>query len=73
MAAQANANFPTKEDIHISAHALRHTFLRKVARKQGVEYAKELAAHSSDRYIWRYVQPSVAEKEETVDNLFLIA
>ena len=42
----------------------------KAARKYGVEYAKELAGHTSDRYIWRYVQLSDAEKEEAVDNLF---
>ncbi len=68
-----NSGYPTyrkKEHIHISAHVLRHTFLRKAARKYGVEYAKELAGHTSDRYIWRYVQPSDAEKEEAVDNLF---
>ena len=70
IAAQANANLPKKEYIHISAHVLRHTFLRKVARKHGVEYAKELAGHTSDRYTWRYVQPSDAEKEKAVDNLF---
>ncbi len=70
IAAQANASLPKKEHIHISAHTLRHTFLRKAARKYGVEYAKELAGHTSDRYIWRYVQPSDAEKEEAVDNLF---
>ncbi len=70
IAAQANSSLPKKEHIHVSAHVLRHTFLRKAARKHGVEYAKELAGHTSDRYIWRYVQPSDAEKEEAIDNLF---
>lgn len=70
IAHQANSTLPTKDHIHLSAHVLRHTFLRKAARKHGVEYAKELAGHTSDRYIWRYVQPSDAEKEEAVDNLF---
>jgi hypothetical protein len=47
-------------------------FLRKAARKYGIEYAKELAGHTSDRYIqiWRYVRPSDAEKQEAVENLF---
>ncbi len=70
IAGQANATLPKKEHIHISAHMLRHTVLRKAARKHGVEYAKELAGHTSDRYIWRYVQPSDAEKEQAVEDLF---
>ncbi|GAG11079.1 unnamed protein product, partial [marine sediment metagenome] len=56
--------------IQLSAHLLRHTFLRKVARKYGVEYAKEVAGHTSDRYIWRYVQPSEEEKEAALEDLF---
>ena len=70
IASQANATLPKREWIHISAHVLRHTLLRKAARKHGVEYAKELAGHTSDRYIWRYVQPSDEEKEQAVDGLF---
>jgi hypothetical protein len=35
-----------------------------------LEYAKELAGHTSDRYIWRYVRPRDSEKEAAVDNLF---
>jgi integrase/recombinase XerD len=70
IAGQANATLPKAEQIQLSAHLLRHTFLRKVARKYGVEYAKELAGHTSDRYIWRYVQPSDDEKEAAVEDLF---
>jgi integrase/recombinase XerD len=70
IAGQANATLPKAEQIQLSAHLLRHTFLRKVARKYGVEYAKELAGHTSDRYIWRYVQPSDDEKEAAVADLF---
>ena len=70
IAGQANRTLADDEQIHVSAHVLRHTFLRKAARKYGVEYAKELAGHTSDRYIWRYVQPSDAEKEDAVENLF---
>ena len=70
IAAQANAALPEKQHIHLSAHLLRHTFLRKIARKHGVEYAKELAGHTSERYIWRYVQPSDNEKEAALEDLF---
>jgi integrase/recombinase XerD len=70
IAVHANASLPEDQQIHLSAHLLRHTFLRKVARKYGVEYAKELAGHTSERYIWRYVQPSEEEKERAVEDLF---
>jgi len=70
IAAHANASLPGDQQIHLSAHLLRHTFLRKVARKYGVEYAKELAGHTSERYIWRYVQPSEEEKERALEDLF---
>ena len=70
IAAQANASLPEEQHIELSAHLLRHTFLRKVARKHGVEYAKELAGHTSERYIWRYVQPSEQEKEAALEDLF---
>ena len=70
VAAQANATLPPEQHIHVSAHILRHTFLREVAGRYGVQYAKELAGHTSDRYIWRYVQPSDDEKQEAVDGLF---
>jgi integrase/recombinase XerD len=56
--------------IEISAHVLRHTMLRKTARKHGVAYAKEVSGHVSDRYIWRYVQPSQAEKEQALEGLY---
>jgi integrase/recombinase XerD len=70
IAAQANATLTEDKQIQLSAHLLGHTFLRKVARKHGVEYAKELAGHTSDRYIWRYVQPSDEEKEQALEDLF---
>jgi integrase/recombinase XerD len=69
IAAQANAHLPAEEHIEISAHVLRHTLLRKAADKHGVHYAKELSGHASDRYIWRYVQPSDEEKERAMEDL----
>ncbi|MCB1097422.1 MAG: tyrosine-type recombinase/integrase [Verrucomicrobiae bacterium] len=70
IAAQANATLPDAEKVEISAHVLRHTMLRKAAEKHGVQYAKELSGHASDRYIWRYVQPSEDEKERALEDLF---
>jgi integrase/recombinase XerD len=70
LADQANARLPKDQRIHLSAHLLRHTMLRKTAVKYGVQYAMELAGHSSSRYIWRYVQPSQEEKEAALEELF---
>jgi len=70
MANQANSTLPEEEHIHFSAHVLRHTMLRRAAEKHGVQYAKELSGHASDRYIWRYVQPSEDEKEQALEDLF---
>jgi len=70
IANQANARFPDHQNIGLHAHVLRHTCLRKVAEKHGVQYAMELSGQSSERYIWRYVQPSSEEKESALDELF---
>jgi integrase/recombinase XerD len=70
LADQANARLPADQQIHLSAHLLRHTMLRKTAEKYGVQYAMELAGHTSSRYIWRYVQPSQEEKEAALEDLF---
>jgi len=70
IANQANSTLPKEEHIHFSAHVLRHTMLRRAAEKHGVQYAKELSGHASDRYIWRYVQPSEEEKERALEDLF---
>jgi integrase/recombinase XerD len=70
LAAQANARLPEEEKIRFSAHVLRHTFLRKVAQKYGVQFAMEAAGHTSTKYIFRYVKPSDAEKEKALEDLF---
>jgi integrase/recombinase XerD len=70
IAAQASAKLPPEERVRFSAHVLRHTFLRKLARKKGVEFAMEAAGHCSSQYIWRYVKPSEEEKAVAVEGLF---
>lgn len=70
IANQANSTLPKDQHIHFSAHVLRHTMLRRAAAKHGVQYAKELSGHTSDRYIWRYIQPSDEEKERALEDLF---
>lgn len=70
LAAQANSRLPTGEQIRLSPHVLRHTFLRKVTEKHGVEFAMEAAGHASSKYIWRYVRPSEEQKEAALEDLF---
>jgi integrase/recombinase XerD len=69
VAAQANAHLPEEEKIDVSPHVLRHTFLRKLAEKKGVHYAREASGHQSDRYIWRYVKPDQQTLADAVDEL----
>jgi integrase/recombinase XerD len=61
----------TKEDaIRLSAHVLRHTMLRRVTEKHGVQFAMEAAGHASSKYIWRYVKPSDEQREKALEDLF---
>jgi integrase/recombinase XerD len=70
IARHASAKLPEKEHIRLSAHVLRHTMLRRVTEKNGVQFAMEAAGHASSKYIWRYVKPSDDEKENALDDLF---
>jgi integrase/recombinase XerD len=70
LANQANAQLDDDEKIRLSAHVLRHTILRRAAEKEGVQYAMELAGHTSPNYIWRYVRPTDEQKEAAQEKLF---
>jgi integrase/recombinase XerD len=69
MSRQANAGKKGKT-IAFSAHTLRHTFLRKVAEKKGVQFAMQASGHASSKYIWRYVKPSDEQTEQALEELF---
>lgn len=69
LAAQANATLPKKQQIHLSAHMLRHTCLRKAAEKD-IRYAMKLSGHTSSQYIWRYTEPSADEFDEAMEGLY---
>src|SRR3989442_9481358 len=69
IAAQVNGRGSAEEKIDVSPHVLRHTFLRKLAEKKGVHYAREASGHQSDRYIWRYVKPDQQTLAEAIDEL----
>ena len=56
IACHANSTLPADEHIHFSARLLRHTFLRRLAEKHGVQHALEVSGHTSDKYIRRYIQ-----------------
>jgi site-specific recombinase XerD len=70
LANQANTHLAAEQKVHLSAHVLRHTMLRRAAEKNGVQFAMELSGHSSSNYIWRYVKPSDEQKERAVEELF---
>ncbi len=67
---QANAQLADDQKFSFSPHTLRHTCLRQMARKHGVEFALEQSGQTSGRYIWRYVQPSDDEKQKAMDELY---
>src|SRR5262249_37154843 len=69
MAAQANGRVSAEENIEVSPHVLRHTFLRQLAETKGVHYAREASGHQSDRYIWRYVTPDQQMLADAIDEL----
>ena len=70
LAAQASSKLPKDEQVRLSAHVLRHTFLRRVTEKHGVQFAMEAAGHASSKYIWRYVKPSEEQREKALEDLF---
>lgn len=69
IAAQANSTLAKKEQIHLSAHMLRHTCLRKAAEKD-IRYAMKLSGHTSSQYIWRYTEPSATEFDQALEDLY---
>jgi integrase/recombinase XerD len=69
IAAQANGRLSEGEQIDVSPHVLRHTFLRKLAEAKSVHYAREASGHQSDRYIWRYVKPDQQTLADAIDEL----
>ncbi len=69
IAAQANATLPKKEQIHLSAHMLRHTCLQKAAEKD-IRYAMKLSGHTSSQYIWRYTEPAEGEFHDAMEELY---
>jgi integrase/recombinase XerD len=70
IAAHASATLPEGERIHLTAHLLRHTTLRRAAEKEDIRYAMKLSGHTSSKYIWRYTEPSKEDEERALEELF---
>ncbi|MDJ1470267.1 tyrosine-type recombinase/integrase [Xanthocytophaga flava] len=56
---QANSN---GDEIWLSPHMLRHSFLKKVADKHGIHTAQEMSRNIFIKEIFRYTKPSQEEK-----------
>ena len=70
VANQANARIPECEKIHLSAHKLRHTSVKKVRDSKGEIAAKRFSRHRSFAQLERYATPTQQEHEEMVDSLW---
>ena len=70
IAAHANSKLPKDQQIQLNPHLLRHTALRRWADKKGIRYARQISGQVSDRYIWRYTQPSRQETRDAVEELW---
>ncbi len=70
VAAHANAKLPKDEQIHLHAHKLRHTGVKKVHDERGELAAKRFSRHRSFAQLERYATQTREEHESMVDNLW---
>ncbi len=70
VAAHANAKLPPDHHIHLHAHKLRHTSVKKVHDKRGPLEAKKFSGHRSFKQLERYATSTTPEHEDMVDGLF---
>ncbi len=70
VAAHANAKLPPDQQIHLHAHKLRHTSVKKVHDKKGPLEAKKFSGHRSFKQLERYATSTTPEHEDMVDGLF---
>jgi hypothetical protein len=64
-----HAHLPEGEQMDVSPHVLRHTFLRQLAETTGVHEAREASRHQSDRSLWWSVQPDQQTMVDAMDAL----
>jgi integrase/recombinase XerD len=70
LTAQANAKLPKDEWIHLHAHKLRHTSVKRVHDERGPLAAKKFSRHRSFQQLERYATQTREEHERMVDELF---
>jgi integrase/recombinase XerD len=70
IAKQASAHLPEDEKIHLHPHKLRHTFLKRIADKEGVHNAHKLSGNITTSIIYRYTAPSQKEMDEIAERVF---
>lgn len=70
IANQASAQLPEDEKINLSPHMLRHTFLKRVADKEGIHFAQKMSGNVSIKEVFRYTKPSDKEIMETAESLY---
>lgn len=70
VAAQANSRLPVGEQIHLHAHKLRHTSIKRVHDAKGPVAAKKHGGHRSFNQLDRYATQTRKESEEMADELF---
>ena len=61
IAQQASAHLSEADEIRLTPHMLRHTFLKRIADKHGVHVAQQMSGNISMREIFRYTKPSDEE------------
>lgn len=67
---QACAQLTTEDRFQVSPHSLRHTFLKRIADKEGVHVAQEMSGNVSIKEIFRYTKPSFKEMESIAEDLY---
>lgn len=68
--AHANSKLPKQEQIHLHAHKLWHTSVKRVHDERGPLAAKKFSRHRSFEQLERYATQTREEHERMVDELF---
>lgn len=70
IANQANAQVDQGHHIKLTPHMLRHTFLKHVADKHGIQVAQRFSGNVTVREVMRYTKPSDEEMADVSETLF---
>ncbi len=68
IAGQACAQLDAKESFRLTPHMLRHTFLKRIADREGVHVAQKMSGNVSLREVFRYTRPSDEETEAIAED-----